>query len=98
MARVGLRISLIGIAIGTIFYQFVYKSIILKDLGYSRVLEPLGSFGVRCETIDDPGLVGCTNMWLQQETGVLYMTCSDSMTRRYVLSGLLVCIDTESMI
>lgn len=84
MARVGLRISLIGIAIGTIFYQFLYKSIILKDLGYNRILEPIASFGVRCERIDDPGLVGCTSMWLHKESGLLYIACSDSVARRYV--------------
>ncbi|KAI9651321.1 hypothetical protein NHQ30_001360 [Ciborinia camelliae] len=81
MAKIGFRLTLVGGAIGTIFYQFLYKSLIVANLGYNRVLEPFLNFDVECEKIDDVGLAGCADMWLHQESGMLYMACSDNRGR-----------------
>lgn len=81
MARIGFRLALVGVVVGTIFYQFIYKSLILGTLGYNRALEPFLNFDVECEKIDDVGLAGCADMWLHQESGMLYMACSDTRGR-----------------
>ncbi|CAD6446430.1 a2e50a8b-2e38-4eac-8cdc-076ed41a2a1f [Sclerotinia trifoliorum] len=80
MARIGFRLALVGI-VGTIFYQYIYKSLFLDKLGYNRVLEHFLKFDVECEKIDDVGLAGCADMWLHQESGMLYMACSDTKGR-----------------
>ncbi|ESZ93489.1 hypothetical protein SBOR_6138 [Sclerotinia borealis F-4128] len=77
MAKIGFRLALVGI-ISTIFYQYIYKSLILGNLGYNRVLEPFLTFDVECERIDNAGLVGCKDMWLHQGSGMLYMACEDT--------------------
>ncbi|KAF7852880.1 uncharacterized protein EAF02_012110 [Botrytis sinoallii] len=81
MARIGFRLALVGVAVSTIFYQFIYKSLILGTLGYNRALKPFLNFDVECEKIDDVGLAGCADMWLHQESGMLYMACSDTKGR-----------------
>ena len=83
------RVTVVGIVAIAAFYQFVSKSIIFDTLGYGRVVQNINSFtNVRCQRIDDLGLERCEDMWLNDRTGLLYMSCSDSRSRVQWLPAL----------
>jgi arylesterase / paraoxonase len=83
-------VTIVGVVIFATFYQFIFKSIIFDTLGYGRVVQNISSFtNVRCQRIDDLGLESCEDMWLNDRTGLLYMSCSDSQSRVQWLPALI---------
>lgn len=62
-------------------YQAVFKNLLWTILGLDKTVDPLESFGVRCEKIKEPGLEACEDMWLHEPSGLLYMACSDSLSK-----------------
>lgn len=68
-------------ALLAILYPLVLKNLLFTILGVSRTVEPIESFGVRCEKIIEPGLEACEDMWLHEPSGLLYIACSDSLSK-----------------
>lgn len=64
-----------------ISYQALFKNLLFTILGVGRTVHPLESFGVRCEKVREPGLEACEDMWLHEPSGLLYMACSDSLSK-----------------
>jgi hypothetical protein len=64
-----------------VLYQFTLKNLIFTTLGYGRVLKPLTSFGAHCGKVEGLGLEACEDMWLHEPSGMLYMACSNSLSR-----------------
>jgi arylesterase / paraoxonase len=62
-------------------YQAVLKNLVFTILGVGRTVHPIESFGVCCEKIKEPGLEACEDMWLHEPSGLLYMACSDSLSK-----------------
>ncbi|PBP16484.1 putative serum paraoxonase/arylesterase [Diplocarpon rosae] len=88
----GAIFSVIFIAI---IYQLVFKRLIFGALGYGRTIQSIHDFpNLHCEKIDELGLEGCEDMWLHDETGYLYMACSDSRSRRSLTDRIAV-LDTR---
>lgn len=84
-----LRTSIIGAVVVAVLYQFVLQSLIFEVLGYGRVVRTIDTFSnVQCQKIDDLGLEGCEDMWLNDRDGLLYMACSDSPSRVQWLPAL----------
>jgi arylesterase / paraoxonase len=69
------------VALIAVLYQFALKNVIFTTLGYGRVLDPLSSFGAHCERVEGLQLEGCEDMWLHKPSGMLYMACSNSLSR-----------------
>lgn len=68
-------------AVVAVLYAIFLKEFLFTFLGVGRALDPIESFGVRCEKIYEPGLEACEDMWLHEPSGLLYMACSDSLSR-----------------
>jgi arylesterase/paraoxonase len=84
-----LRTTAIGAVVIGILYQFIAKAIIFDTLGYGRAVQDISMFrNARCQKIDDLGLEGCEDMWLNDRTGLLYMSCSNSRSRVHWLPAL----------
>jgi arylesterase / paraoxonase len=64
-----------------LLYQAVLKNLLFTLLGVGRTVHPLESFGVRCEKIKEPGLEACEDMWLHEPSGLLYLACSNSLSK-----------------
>jgi arylesterase / paraoxonase len=64
-----------------VLYQAFFKNLLFTILGVGRTVHPLESFGVRCEKIEEPGLEACEDMWLHEPSGLLYIACSDSLSK-----------------
>jgi arylesterase/paraoxonase len=62
-------------------YQAVFKNLLFTILGLDKTVEPLESFGVHCEKIREPGLQACEDMWLHEPSGLLYIACSDTLSK-----------------
>jgi arylesterase/paraoxonase len=76
------KIAIVGVIFLAVVYQFLVKSIIFDSLGYGRKVLSINDFdGVTCQKIEELGLEGCEDMWLHEQTGFLYMACSDSQSR-----------------
>jgi arylesterase/paraoxonase len=76
------RATAIGVVVLAALYQFLVKALIFDTLGYGRVVRDIDTFGnVNCQKVDDLGLEGCEDMWLNDRTGLLYMACSNSQSR-----------------
>lgn len=74
------KLTLIAGAIA-VLYQAVFKNLLFTVLGVGRTVHPLESFGVRCEKIREPGLEACEDMWLHEPSGLLYIACSDTLSK-----------------
>ena len=82
MPNLLLRTTAVGAVVLAALYQFIAKTIIFDTLGYGRAVRTINSFSnVNCQKLDDLGLEGCEDMWLNDRTGLLYMACSDSQSR-----------------
>jgi hypothetical protein len=64
-----------------ILYQGFFKNFIFTIIGVNRPVAPLSSFGMRCERVLEPGLEACEDMWLHDDSGLLYMACSSAQSK-----------------
>jgi arylesterase/paraoxonase len=81
--------AVIGVAVIAVLYEFVAKSLIFDVLGYGRVVQNISAFNnVHCQKVDDLGLEACEDMWLNDRNGLLYMACSDTLSRTRWLPAL----------
>ena len=88
-----LRCTALGAVVLAAFYQLVAKTIIFDTLGYGRIVRDISTFGnVKCQRVDNLGLEGCEDMWLNDRTGLLYMACSDSESRVQWLPALVTSV------
>jgi arylesterase / paraoxonase len=74
------KITFIAGALAVI-YQAVFKNLLFTILGLDKTVHPLESFGVRCERVKEPGLEACEDMWLHEPSGLLYIACSNSLSK-----------------
>lgn len=82
MPRVLFRAAAIIVAVAAVLYQYVAKALIFDTLGYGRVVQNVSAFShLSCQKIDNLGLEGCEDMWLNDRNGFVYMACSDSQSR-----------------
>jgi len=80
---VGISSSLVlAVATVAMFFQLFLKTLVFETFGYGRSLDAFGKFNVTCEKVEKVGLDGCVDMWLHSESGLLYLVCSDSTSRR----------------
>jgi arylesterase / paraoxonase len=75
------KIAAVVAAVLAVLYPLILKNLLFTILGVGRTLEPIESFGVRCEKIKEPGLEACEDMWLHEPSGLLYIACSDSLSK-----------------
>lgn len=76
------KIAITGVAIVAILYQFVFKDLLVGAVGYGRKTHSIKEYpNLKCERIEIPGLEACEDMWLHEETGLLYMACSTTQSR-----------------
>lgn len=76
------KFAIVGVVLIAVAYQTIFKHLIFDILGYGRELKSITAFShAKCVKIDELGLEGCEDMWLHDETGYLYMACSDSRSR-----------------
>ena len=70
------------IAVVAVLYQLVIRDLLHDSLGVSREVQPLSDFPYQCRRLTGPGLEACEDMWLSETRRVLYLACSDSLSRR----------------
>jgi arylesterase / paraoxonase len=81
MAGITSSLSIGLVTFFALFYQLALKDILFTSLGFFREIDNIGDYPYQCQRIQAPGLEGCEDMWLHEETGSLYMACSDSIDR-----------------
>jgi arylesterase/paraoxonase len=82
MPHLPFRAAAVVVALAAVLYQYFAKSLIFDILGYGRVVQNVSAFShLSCQKIDNLGLEGCEDMWLNDRNGFLYMSCSDSRSR-----------------
>lgn len=70
------------VALLAIIYQLVIRDLLFTTLGYGRFVLRLEQFeGVRCEKAEGVGLQACEDMWFHEPSGLLYLACSDPVSR-----------------
>lgn len=73
---------IIGVVIAAVFYQYIISDLLIGALGYGRSPKSISTYtDYNCERIEEPGLEACEDMWLHEETGHLYLACSETKTR-----------------
>lgn len=83
MAGTARTIAVISVAALAILYQFVFKDLIFGTLGYGRTVQSIKDYpSYNCQRIEVPGLEACEDMWLHEDTGYLYMACSETKSRQ----------------
>ena len=82
MVNFGGQVAIMTVVIIGIFYQFFGKELYFDVLGHGREVKSIKDYpNFNCEKIDVPGLEACEDMWLHEETGLLYMACSSMESR-----------------
>jgi len=76
------KLSLIVAALVAVGFQVYLKQATWLGLGIGRSMQPLSDFPYDCRRIDnDPRLQACEDMWLSENSRVLYLACSDPIAR-----------------
>lgn len=71
------------VALGAVIYQFIIRDLLLVSFGIGRDVQPLADFPYQCRRLDGPGLEACEDMWLSESRRILYLACSDSLSRKH---------------
>ncbi|CAI4219560.1 unnamed protein product [Parascedosporium putredinis] len=76
------KLGLIAAALIAVGFQVYLKQATWLGLGIGRSIQPLSDFPYDCRRIDnDPRLQACEDMWLSENSRVLYLACSDPIAR-----------------
>lgn len=81
MAGLFLKLGVFGAVLLAGFFQVFLKKPVWVLVGIGNDLQPLSDFPYDCRRIHDPRLEACEDMWLSEESRVLYLACSDSLSR-----------------
>ena len=80
MARLALKIGLSAVVLLAVAFQ-VLRVPLHVLIGWNRHMQPVEDFPYECRRIEDPRLQACEDMWLSEESRVLYLACSDPVAR-----------------
>lgn len=77
-----LKLGLPAAVLLAVAFQVLLKDAVWLLLGIGKNVQSLDEFPYECRRIDnDPRLHACEDMWLSEETRVLYLACSDPVGR-----------------
>lgn len=89
-----LKLGLPAAVLLAVAFQILLKDAVWLLLGVGKHIQAVDEFPYECRRIDnDPRLQACEDMWLSEETRVLYLACSDPVARtrwlpRWVLAAI----------
>jgi hypothetical protein len=81
MAGLLLKVGIFVVVSLAITFQLFLKDPVWLAFSIGKHIQPLSDFPYNCRRIEDPRLEACEDMWLSEETRVLYLACSDSLSR-----------------
>jgi arylesterase / paraoxonase len=83
MAAVSGRNIILGslVALAAVFYQYLLKDVLFVTYGVGRQMQKISEFPYQCRKIHDRQIEACEDMWLDEKSRILYLACSDPMSR-----------------
>lgn len=81
-----LKLGLPATVLLAVGFQVLLKDAVWLLLGIGKHIQSVDEFPYECRSIGgDPRLHACEDMWLSEETRVLYLACSDPVGRMHWL-------------
>lgn len=69
------------IVLFAVLYQGFVKDVLWVSLGVGRDVRPIEEFPYNCRQVRHHHLEACEDMWLDEETRILYAACGSSASR-----------------
>lgn len=81
MAPRSIPLIAFGVLLVSITYQGYIKPHLFTSFGIGREVQPLENFPYNCRRVKHKLLEGCEDMWIDQDTRLLYAACANSYSR-----------------
>ena len=79
MAGLLVKLGVSAVVLLAVAFQVLLKDPIWRGFGIGKQFQPLSDFPYECRRIEH--LEACEDMWLSEASRVLYLACSDPVTR-----------------
>ena len=83
MSGIAAKAATAVVVLSAVLYQLSLKTIIWDVIGVGRQMQPIDGFDYECRRIHHPLLEACEDMWLDDETRVVYAACGSSIGRTF---------------